>query len=199
MAAAQETPAQDKDATTGANTVEVAADAKAPGAGEKAAGGAAVALLMSAKETENGYPLRDLRNDLAAWSCTPEMYATLKDLWAADAKHVKDGGGEKMDAEAFWTAFEALDWMPEWGANDPNGNILGGYWLLSRKDMQTDPGSLGVRRTNVDALFALPYPKPFLLHLVHKGVDCVRHINTMAVWFSRHLASLSSASSSASQ
>lgn len=142
-------------------------------------------LLVKASEKANGYGLRDLRDDTKAWGCpSTALYVELKTLFLNEDKKVEP----LSDPTDFFSAFEAAPWSLQWSIGDAFGATYAGYWLMSRDRLSKDKDATTIRKENALLLHALPFSKPFLIKLVTMGVDCVQSVNTIGVWFQRHLS-----------
>lgn len=145
------------------------------------------ALVTRSTETVNGYALRDLTRAPEAWG-GKGRYESLRSLWRPTPVDAKSGSAapttSALSRDQFWEAFEKLAWPLSW-SNGAHGSLYGGYWLYSGAQLAKDADATKIRRTNADALYDLPYPKPFLLRMVELGIDCVDSANAIAVWFDR--------------
>ena len=79
----------------------------------------------------------------------------------------------------------------DWNKMDEHGECFGGVWQSENEFERANAFELS-RINNMNKLWALPYPKPFLLFTVRIGCtvrqESVRDSNHFAVWLQRKRA-----------
>jgi hypothetical protein len=134
-----------------------------------------IEIEMSEQETVNGYKLYNSKSNFPF-----DTYQEFVKIW----------NEPDMTKEEFLKSYND-EACTEWSKMDENGESYVGFYLAPEDSEERKNAWFLTREKNGESLWALPYPKKFILKTIDIGCsnyqECVRYSNFVCEWMKRKI------------